>query len=431
MKKVIGISSICLGIVAVVTGLCLFFLNNNSNKETIFSDAISASANNIKTIINNDNMKEDSGWSESLKSKYIKFTTNNSIILDDGVITFNGDIYGNEKEDLLMDLIVDSGLDKYNYQLIQKDKTIYFTIVDVLEKYYTMENQPTSDNEVSKALIKFVDILSESIIDRLNNDVEEEDTTLMINKKGYDVTKYSCYFSSKDLANILIDSLNKVKKDKDFDGFISFLEENDMSLDALIEELEDSLDEIKDDDKLIKYSIYKKGDDIVDNEITVTISNVPLTISSINLDDYSAFKVSMLENDLVSLEMVKKSEKITEISAEIANIMKITGISEINEDMGTANISLSGVDNKNNEIFKFVLSLVTSEKDETGELNITLDVSGKTMLESKTTINVVDSMPEVDVSNNAPFEEMTEKDKEIISSLFGTVETLIPNDVEV
>ena len=443
VKKILIGLFVIIGVIAISVGVVLML--QPSDRE-IFTESFKKNFNSIKNIQKDNDfvLGSISDLKEDLK---VKLSTDTSIesLLDTASI--KGDFYLDSSDQKLYTTFdVESNLEKYSIEAVLKDSKLYHMIKDVYSKYYYTEVDLFSDTNNDEVNIDFTvvfDYLEEAIIDCVTDDnLTVEDKKITLGDETVNTKKYTVDFTQKDVVNILKSIASKLKNNKELYDYLSTLfttSTNGESLDEYISMLDDMLKDSDDTDTFISYVMYLDGEDVVSNEVAISIESEESTVtlrftinSYENKSGYNNFEIylSAMGIKVFSFEILGTSDTKSNISMNILNSLNVEGTLESSDSK--FNLVLNGsipettTDDfsASTELKEFLsLDLLVEEAVENKEYNINLILDLST--DEKVNINSVNKLligeevPDIDVSNSADMTEMTDAEIEAFNKLFG------------
>jgi len=468
MKKKGTIIFTILGVVLIAIGVTFAIISSpkKSNKE-VFTDALeNALGLNIDGEANLENKINE--ITTAVRDNIYKINLDVETTMDEaGVEKANAEIYfgKNELYGKLYTMIND---EVKNVEGLYRDNKVYFTVKDVLSKYYyidIVEKMNELENNISiQDIVKYEKIaenlltyLKDSLLDAIKEeDIIKSDEKIAINSKDYSSTKYEYSITGNTLYNVIEKFLNKVKNDKDLKELAEVVVKNIVNLknkkmiavndkfeyndeyddlDDYDEEYDDAYDEIAniDFDELVnqllkeaqeaknigeiaKIIVYTYKDNTISTQIMVNATlgeqSIPMKVSFDNV----------IENGLAY-------RKITFSQAEMeAGYLLINQTSKTNYDiklvvmmqeMFSGNVTIDGnnmsLNLKTSNALPLSLSVVADIKEDHG--TIKLESEG-TVVNITFSYEEVSSFPDIDLSNSVSYNEMTDEEKEMVSDIF-------------
>lgn len=444
VKNILIILFVIIGIASISVGVVLML--QPSDKE-LFTESFKKNFNNVSDVEKDNDFVLGNilDLKEDLK---IKLTTDTSIesLLDTASI--KGDFYlDNYAQKLYTTFDVTSNLEKYSVEAILKDSKLYHIIKDVYSKYYYTEVDLFSDDdtndEVNIDFTVILDYLEEAVIEHVNDDnLTIEDKKITLGDENFNTKKYTVNFTQKDIISILKSVVDKVKDNKKLYNYISELFTTATSgnnLDSYISMLDEMLENSDDTDTFISYIMYSDGDDVISNEVAISIESEESTVtlrftinSYENKSGYNNFEIylSAMGIKVFSFEILGTSDTKSNISMNILNSLNVEGTLESSDSK--FNLVLNGsipettTDDfsASTELKEFLsLDLLVEEAVENKEYNINLllDLSTdeKVNINSVNKLLIGEEVPDIDVSNSADMTEMTDAEMEVFNKLFG------------
>ena len=203
--------------------------------------------------------------------------------------------------------------------------------------------------------------------------------------------------------------------------------------------LDEMLENSDDTDTFISYIMYSDGDDVISNEVAISIESEESTVtlrftinSYENKSGYNNFEIylSAMGIKVFSFEILGTSDTKSNISMNILNSLNVEGTLESSDSK--FNLVLNGsipettTDDfsASTELKEFLsLDLLVEEAVENKEYNINLllDLSTdeKVNINSVNKLLIGEEVPDIDVSNSAVMTEMTDAEMEVFNKLFG------------
>ena len=448
MKKTLGIIITILGVALLATGGVMMILSSGpkkSNRE-LFTEAVDKSFGLFK-----DNDKEESESElgkvieeieEKLSTNIHKLTINGKFTEgESGYTKFDGTLYFGQDQFYIKSSI-DSNDKVSEIEGLLKNNRAYFYIKDVLSKFYYIDgiSSMMGNQEVTKLVEKVIGYLTDSLKESIKDeDIVIEDAELNINSKTYKTTKYGYSFTGSALYDLLVSFANKIKNDKEIvdalngiiQSFGDYINLGEFKLDetnfsAFIDELLEYAKELKSLGKLATYSAYMYDDEVISRQLTIYITSeqgsmpIELVDYKVKEDGKTYYKLAakMSIQELFSLEVKQVSDSESTISIKYMGKEVATG-KYVKTSEG---IEISLTSDNDDMTIDFELKI---NNDNTGSLE--LDVNDTTFsIDYK--LEEVDSFPEVDVENSAPYTEMTEEEQEALERLFRMFSITSIND---
>lgn len=409
-------------VVVAVVVLALVLWPKKSNKE-VFTDAIKESFNISKAIKTTDGKE----IKDVLADHIVKFTFDAEF----GENSIYSEIVGGKDEFYGLVKAVSEG-EKFDADALLKDKKLYFNIKDVLKKYYYVDAE-NLNFDVSKSDVdsdKISKYLVDSLLDVIENDrVKKDSDELNINGSTYKTDKYSFVFTGADLHKVLENFVKKVKEDKEVLSQIEKVIESmganqKVNLDEVFDSLLKESAALKELGNLLTYSVHLYKGDVISTNITISIDSgsmkVPVSLVINNIEKegktYAQFYVSTMGQKMINAVINQTSDTTTDLSVSVMGSDYITGKITKTDKKLTAKIS--GTESLPLDLVLDIDADIVDDLNMNGTMKLTIDGE---------TVNVnfkseeVKKMPEVDVSNSAPYEEMSDEEKEALENMFGSV----------
>ena len=440
-KGIIIFSILGVALIAVGVAFAIMSLPKKSNKE-VFTEAIESAlginvnekksveekidkiTNAVKDNIYKVNVSMDSSMEEASSERA-------------NVVAYfgKGQFYGN--------INTDFNDNSQTLEGIYKDNKVYFTVKNVLSKYYYIENLeemiPTNDfSKYNGILQNVLNYLKDSIINVIKEeDIVKDSEDITLNSKEIKATKYEYKITGNTLYEVIENFLNKVKNDKEIINMFGSLVEtfkneiknnysesdeieiNESSIpdfNTMINEILENAKDTKNLGDLLTISVYTYKDETVKTKISMSVDNgeqkIPMDISFDSFKEnglmYRKISLSQAGIELFSLIINQTSKTNYDIKLSFMLQEVLSGTLVNNDD--SYNLKL-----KTSENFPTTLSLELNISKNNGYLVVDSDGS---KLKIDFSYEEVSSMPNVDISNSAPYTEMTEKEKETLKGLF-------------
>jgi len=464
MKKNVKTILTCIfaviGLVALGIGLFMMLSPKTTNKE-IFTDALE------KTILklgkkedasNNDFLLPEAFYKEDA---IIQLVTNNKIDMIDGEeaesFTLDGNIYSTNNKiyaeakalnglEKILDIEAFLEENKLYHKINDEYSRFYYTELDLVELTEQFSNMEKLDVDFSVIL----DDLVKSIISEVKEDkLTKEEKTITLGGQEFTADKVVATFTEKDAYKILKNFIVKLENNDDVKVLLEELTKNskdaNINFDELIAELDNLIDSADDKEKLFNYGVYLYGEDVLSSEIAISIESddVDLTLKFVvnnyeNEKGYNSTEayISAMGLKIVGLEFHEVSEAKTDVRMYIFNTMEIKGSIQNKENNlsvklnGTMEVPEDDGTTTKQDILELDLEgTEVSEEEYDINLAISFDYEGAALeLESLNKYSIIEEMPEVDLSNSKPIEDMPEKEKEVYDMFFGNLDLII--DIE-
>lgn len=426
-KKKVWLAVIVIAVVICAVGVLLWFLLSGSNKSSkdILTDSIKHNFGLTKIT------KNDTDYEKFIKENIINATISAKVNVDDETASGNLELYGGKEQLYLLGELKESN-EKFTLEGLLKDKKIYFTLKDRLSKYYYVDldevlKETKAELENLEGLNidveKITKYLGESLEEIITEDkIEIESATKTINGKEYSTKKYSYTITGLDIYNFISSFINKIKNDKDlqkqFEEILAKTDYKNANINEMLDSILEEVSTVKEYGKLLTYKAHIYKDEAISSEITINIQeqnqSIPLLFVINNVDGLYEAYLSVLGQRIISFEAKETSTDNYDLSISAQGQKLIVGTFKGNEDKFSLEL-------RNAEALgeEFKVTADVERKDEfNAKANIKFEfareVDGELTVETK----VVDSIPNVDVSNSAPYTEMTEEDKKVLEE-FG------------
>ena len=402
-------------VIVVAVALVLVFWPKKSNKE-VFTDAIKESFNIGKAI------KTEDG--ESIKDVLADHLLKLTLEVEDGKAEL---YYGNEQFYGLFDGVKDGK--NINAEALLKDNRLYFTVKDVLSKYYykDMEESKTGSTSTVVDSDKLTEYFSDSFFDVIENDnLTKDSEEIIINGKTYKADKYSYPFTGKDMYKVVESFVSKIKNDKELRGQLENIlnssnEEEKITIDEAMSMLLETAESIKGMDNLFTYTIYVYDGKAISQNITISLDmggmKIPISLIIEEVEEkdriFYQMYVSTMGQKIYCLEVKQTSDSNIDLTVSAMSQNIVEG--KITKTDKKFAMKISNTENLPME-FKIDMNIdIIDDYGINGTIEYALDgENGSIKIKSEE----VKSIPSVDVSNSAPYEEMTDAEKAALDELF-------------
>ncbi len=435
MKKKGGIIATILGVILLVVGAILVLTSGSkkTNKE-LYTEAVQKSLGLFKA---SDSEKTDSDAEkaiediiEKLEKDIYKITINGKFTEGEaGFTNANSEIYiGKNKFYLKATANMNDNI--YNLEGMLKDNKFYIGMKGILEKVYYLDNIGDFFSKVSSVgnndlFDKVVKYLKESLEDAIKEDNIKVDTDeLTIDGKTYKTKTYGYTFTGNTIYDVVVSFVNKIKNDDSiYNDINKLLEElgglfevnEEMSFSK--EDLKNALDQVpelvkglKDLGNLATYTVHLSDEDVISRQITINIKqeemNLSIKLADYKVDNYYKIVASAMGQEMFNAVVKEQSKTNSTISVSVMGQEILTGYMSNNN--GNFELSLETV----GDLTSGAKILIKINNNGTGTIDITSSDDSKLSIDYK--IEKVDEVPEMDITDSLPFEEMTEEDKEIL-----------------
>ena len=402
-----------IGAVLVVAGvLCVFLLWPKKSKKEIYLEAMK------KSLGFDLSQVEEKVDYEKLKDMIQHTTAEGTITAEGQAINVKADLY-TTLEKIYLNLVLSDNEKNADIDMLFKDNKMYFTVKDMLEKYYIYEDYGSalpSESIPSLNYEKLGKIFKDNFTEAIESKrIEVSDSDKIIKDVEYSTKKYLYTFTGTDAYNMLVNVVKDIKDDKElYDQLKSMIKVNGaMDFDALLEQGIKELEELKDINELLSYTVYLKGDEVISTEIVAYIptsmagkkASVPVTIVINNIDKYYQAYLSAVGFRMFEFVADGVAGKLS---------LQYMGEEVIN---GTISDNKVTIKNASQLIPDFEMSM---DIDKTNNVvKLVLDALG---IKGEFTIKGYENtkeFPNIDVSGAVPYTEATGKDKEIIDQMFA------------
>lgn len=320
---------------------------------------------------------------------------------------------------ILFDFFVEELEKNEQYEMFLENNRVYFKIKDVFDKYYYFDgdveetNNESSSNFDSKVVLN---AFEESFFDVIDGDnIIKDDREITINGKTYNSTKYSYTFTGTDLYTVLDNTFKKIKE-KDVDLYENI--DKNISL--------DSLEELKEVGNLFTYTFLIDNDEVISSSITINLEQ-KITLTQNKVDGY--YRLYLSVDGLTYIDLAVKEENNKEASLVLSMLGQemITGEFILEAD-NSISFTL-----KNTESFGTNVDIqgsVSADKNNGSfDISVKCEIGENVKNEIKINAKILDEMPKYDLSNSAPFVEITEEELEYINNRFGFITDLFNKDL--
>ena len=402
-----------IGAVLVVAGvLCVFLLWPKKSKKEIYLEAMK------KSLGFDLSQVEEKVDYEKLKDMIQHTTAEGTITAEGQAINVKADLY-TTLEKIYLNLVLSDNEKNADIDMLFKDNKMYFTVKDMLEKYYIYEDYGSalpSESIPSLNYEKLGKIFKDNFTEAIESKrIEVSDSDKIIKDVEYSTKKYLYTFTGTDAYNMLVNVIKDIKDDKElYDQLKSMIPTNGaMDFDALLEQGEKELEVLKDINDLLSYTVYLKGDEVISTEIVAYIptsmagkkASVPVTIVINNIDKYYQAYLSAVGFRMFEFVADGVAGKLS---------LQYMGEEVIN---GTISDNKVTIKNASQLIPDFEMSM---DIDKTNNVvKLVLDALG---IKGEFTIKGYENtkeFPNIDVSGAVPYTEATGKDKEILDQMFA------------
>lgn len=431
MGKKKGLIFTITGVVLILAAVLTIVLWPKKSAKEVYTDAIKTSLNFSKLSSNDKTIEE---YKRILNDHIIKMTFQDSGVNNEEDAQYHNfdeliEAYlGKNNLYLKMDSTLDGTLSSLEY--LYKDNKFYMFIKDVFSKYYYIDYAGSNDSrfminiDYEDVANKFID----SLVDEIKDDkIVKESADVTINGKTYSTDKYSYTFTGEYLYNATKSFITKIRNDKELynkfnDLFKSFENENGMTLDDAFDALINMSESFKALGDIFTHSAYIDDEDIISTEMILNFNfggqGMPMTfgftINSImeNGKQFREVFVSAMGQKLYDVVLNQTSDTNTDIKVNIVGQEMIKG--NVTKSDKNIKMVLNGT-----ELFPKELKLeanieAKSDYEIVGNIEY---INGESHATYKFATEEVQEAPEVDVSNSAPREEMTDAEKEAMDAL--------------
>ena len=434
------IAVLIIGLVLIIAGILVFFLIPKKSNSELYTDALKKS---LGLVSNESGIEEKIKEIQTkLEKNNYKLTLNSEQTQDEAGYKRSEDIiYFGDKKLYFVETVSQNDVTSVFEGMI-KDNRFYIKIKDYLKNvYYTdklndfiKEIKGNSDNY--EALDKIEDYLVDAFLESIKNkEVTIGSSDLKINGSTYKTKLYSYTFTGETLRDIIVNFCEKLKDDKDFYKTLNTLLKssgaiqekmnlNKEAVDAILDQLIFSADELKSMGKILTYSIYMYKDEPIGVIVSSNNKDDLATIEYYNVvnDDKQYIKFSSYSNsdEEVTVVFDEKTKDNGEISITMNKKEVIKGYLKNNDE--NYELKLYGVEDEDSYL------LININKDRSGSIRI---VSDKANISYNYKLEQVDEIPEMDVTNSVPFDEMPEDDYNRFQALVGSVLQMFQSEKEI
>ncbi len=438
----------------ILAGLLIWLLWPKKSSREIYIDAIKESLG-ITAL-------EEAKDEDYFKDKMMKFSLDGYMSVGEEKTSEKLDFYYG-KDQLYFLFTEGMGEEPITLEALMKDKKIYFTIRDVLSKFYYADlNELTQGVNIegeTETISKVMDLFEKAAFDAIDSEkLNVEDAKVTINGVEYKAKKYSYEYTGVDLYKILENFTKELKNDKklykELSDKLAGLANGELTLDDMIDLFLTELKPLSDSsNKLFTHTMYMRGSETIQTSLSVVLTEQPMPIIV----------------ELVSSKVENKGLEYKEVSMHLSGQKLLYGkIEEVSE--GNSNISIGFMGQEivkgylketdesvklrleTTEMFSSILSgqFFESFDDSSSyvpDIDVTVDVDLKKndngvkgTIKAKFSVDdeamelnynieaaEVSEMPKVDVSNSAPYDQMTESDKAIFDGMPSSYDIEYPN----
>lgn len=319
-------------------------------------------------------------------------------------ITFNGDIYFNDKNKYY-DLDINANDSSYSMELYNKDSKLYFKIDD--SKYYY-----TNYSDVNSFSINgYYDLLSLLIGNLKPGVFKANDVELTINSKKYNTRKIMLILTNEEVKSMMNDFHNDVIKDERL-SYIYMSLIGFSTKDELIDYIDNY--DIKFDQGIITYSIYLYKNKPIMNEIENGVHGND-RIGIITMDNYFEVRYTTLEEDMSYFKVY--DNKID---------MFVDGIGYGKGKYDDRSFNIEFTDYSNNSLGSISYSIKENNKKYNTDFNINVNLELiKFEIVSNNEIILDKKVPNKDLKDAVVIENMSSNDKKILDEILSFINDII------
>ena len=402
---------IIIGVVFIVAGVLCIFLWPRKDKKEIYLEAMKKSLGFDLSQI------EEKIDYEKLKDMIQHTTAEGSISVEGKSINVKADLFST-LEKIYLNLVLSDSEKNVDMDMLFKDSKMYFTVKDMLEKYYIYEDYESALSAASLPSFNYErlgKIFKDNFVESIESKrIEVSDSDKIIKDVEYSTKKYLYTFTGTDIYNMLVNVIKDIKNDKElYDQLKSMIKVNGaMDFDALVDYGIKELEALKDIKDLLSYTIYFKGDEVISSEIVAympaTMGNqtasVPITIVINNIDKYYQAYLSAVGYRMFEF-----------VADGVAGTLSLQYMGEKLIE-GTISENKVTIKNATEYIPDFEISMDIDKAKNTVKLYFdTLEIKGEFTVKG---YEDTKEFPNIDVSGAVPYTEATGKDKEIIDEIF-------------
>ena len=431
MGKKKGLIFAIVGVVLIIAAVLTIVLWPKKSAKEVYTDAIKTSLGFSKLSSNDETIEK---YKKILNDHIIKMTLQTSGVNNEEGAQYHNfneliDAYfGKNNLYLKMDSTLDGTMNSLEY--IYKNDKFYMFIKDVFSKYYYVDFSGSNDSRLLLN-IDYEDIVNklvDSLVDEIKEDkIVKESADVSINGKTYSAKKYSYTFTGEYLYNATKSFITKVRNDKDLynklnDLLNSYVNDKTITLDDVFDRLINMSESFKELGNLFTHSVYMDGSDVISTDLILnfnfTEQSIPITFGlTVNnvVENGKAFRevyVSAMGQKLIDIVINQTSDTNYDIKFSVSGQEMIKG--NITKNDKNVKLILNGTDLLPNKLKLEINIEVKSDYEIVGNIEYTFGNSNATY---KFATEEVKEIPEVDVSNSAPREEMSDAEREAMDSL--------------
>lgn len=401
-----------IAVVLIAAGVLTFVFWPKDNIKEVYTKAIKDSLGLKKTDSKDDNRYDD---------KILKMAFEYNDLLEETPKNNKFEfVVDNTKKDatgyILFDMFVEEIGKNEQYEMIVEENKVFFTVKDVFEKYYYAEasNEESSNDSTSEVNDDVItNAFEEAFFDVIESgNINKDSKEITINGKKYESTKYSYTFTGNDTYAVIDNAIKKIK------------EKDKKQYETIVQSIQlDELESLKDLGNLFTYTVYLDDDDnVISANISVNFDfqdqKLNVVIAQQSVEEYSRYYISIAGQKLFDLELEKENDKKVELSLSMMGKKMITGEFVLESEN---KMSFNLENTKDLEVDVDIQGTIEVRNDEEVNISVTSIIGENVNNEIKLIIDVLDEMPKYDVSNNAPMDEMTDEEKELLEKRFGFI----------
>ncbi len=433
LKTTLIICLIIIGVAAI--GVGMFFLFKPSDKK-ILTNHIETSFKNLK-----ESSKE---FIKGLNNETFttgKVTTNTTMNSGESKLEYLGDIYFSSDEKVYANITIARDNIKKEIEKYVEGNKEYTKIKGILDNFYyedlvdDTQIDPKLAEGISAQTEVVFDYLADTIVDKINQkEISVEKVKKTFDGTEYDTKKVKVSFTEKDIVEIIIEVLKKVKDNKELSELIAYAIKNyeeldGLSLDTMISNLEGRLNDLDNEKEFIAYAVYEYKDKIMSNEYSITVDSdgtavtLKLTVNKYtNKNNFENLEIYLSAMGINVVEFTSKGQSATKSSLTlyVLNMLKAEGTYE--KDGNNFTVSLkANTPLDDSSTFDLEMAFKEIEKDKKCTFNAKMIMgTGSTAinLNSENEIELGVEMPKVDVSGAKSVDEMTEEQREAYNNIY-------------
>lgn len=439
-KKGLIITGISVAVVIVVAVILTIVLWPKKDSKTVYTEAIKDSIS-ISRLSERFNLGEKGEKLEKvLDSHILKLVlegNSNGSNSENGKMEFyvtKDQIYG------LIDATVNGKA--LNMDMLMKDNKLYYYVKDAFTRYYYVDMNSLFSSSISQGIDveKIEGYLVDSFTDVINGkNLVKDSSEVTINSKKYNADKYSYTFTGSDAYEVIQKFIGKVKNDKQLISQITEIikssgQNTNISIEQELDSLLKEAETVKQLEKVFTYTVYLNSkDEVISTVISADIDmggqSLPVVLVINDVIDnglaYEQVYISAMGQRLYELVVNQTSSDNIDLAVNAMGQSLITG--KITKTDKNLRMKISGSSNLPQTLDIDVNLNVVSDVQMNGTISYTV---GEEKGNYNVRIEEVNSFPQVDVSNSAPIDQMTDAEKEALNNLRGSSDNYIKYDYE-